>query len=93
MRRVSGIEMLVLYPLFLLGLPLATWRWRRRIEYWMICGFCFPVLTLCAYVVPNVGALHRLRYGFLMPLAALGLAAIWLTLQDLINRSRNSATA
>ncbi len=81
MRRVVGLEMLILYPILLVGLPLAAWRWRRRVEFWMIVTFCTPIIVAYTYVMPNMGALYRIRYGFLMCLAAIGLAAIWLNLQ------------
>ena len=87
MRRVTGIEMLVLYPLLLLGLPLAAWRWKRKLEFWVIIVFCVTILTTYAYVIPNLGTLYRIRYGFLMPLAAVGLSAIWLSLKQLRNRN------
>jgi len=85
MRRVTGIEMLLLYPMLLIGLPLAAWRWRCRLEFWMIVAFCLPLLILYAYTVPNLGSLYRLRYGFLMALSAIGFAALWLSIQDWLN--------
>lgn len=93
MRRVTGIEMIVLYPLFLVGLPLAAWRWRRRLEFWMIVFFCVPIVIAYTLTIPNLGTLHRLRYGFLMPLAAVGLAAIWLSLKDWQSRNSHSSPA
>lgn len=90
MRRVTGIEMLVLYPLLLLGLPLAAWRWKERLEFWAIIVFCVTILTTYAYVIPNLGTLYRMRYGFLMPLAAVGLSAILLTLKQLKNENPNT---
>ena len=35
---------------------------------------CLATLTLYSLAVPNLGALHRFRYGFLMTLVGLGLA-------------------
>ena len=77
MRFVAGVEMLILYPLLIIGLPLAGRRWRARPEFWLITAFCTFFIVTYACVTPNVGTLYRMRYGFLMTLAAIGLAAIW----------------
>ena len=92
MRGAAGIEMMILYPMFLIGLPLAMWRWRRRLELWVILAYCTPVLLAFTYVIPNVGSLHRLRYGLLMPLAAVGMAAIWLSLREWQTRYSQPST-
>ncbi len=81
MRLVAAVEMLVLYPLLLVGLPLAAWRWRTRIEFWFGTSFCCFFIVAYACVTPNMGSLYRMRYGYLMTLAALGFAAIWMTLE------------
>jgi hypothetical protein len=54
--------------------PLAVWRWRRRPETYVIVGVCLGFLVAYGLVVPNVGALYRMRYAFLMTLVGLGLA-------------------
>ena len=77
MRFVAGVEMLMLYPLLIIGLPLAARRWRTRPGFWLITAFCAFFVVIYACVTPNVGTLYRMRYGPLMMLAALGLAAIW----------------
>jgi hypothetical protein len=74
MRRVTAVEMIGLY-LALALLPLAAWRWRRRIELYLIVGYCLGMMLVYGAAVPNVGALYRFRYGFIMTLAALGIAA------------------
>jgi hypothetical protein len=91
MRRVTGVEMTLLYPMLLLGLPLAIWRWRYRVEFWMIAAFCLTLILLYAYSIPNVGSLYRLRYGFLMTLAGIGFAALWLSIQDWLNHHRRTS--
>lgn len=73
MRRIAGVEMIGVY-LALPFLPLALWRWRRRVELWVIVGFCVTMLLVDGAVITNVGTLYRLRYGFLMLLVALGIA-------------------
>ncbi|MBI4507236.1 MAG: hypothetical protein HY691_17025 [Chloroflexi bacterium] len=80
LRRVTAVEMLIVY-IALAGLPLALWRWRRRLDLWLGIAFCGMLLVFHVLVAPNVGALHRLRYAYLMTLVALGLAgglATWL---------------
>ena len=51
-----------------------AWRWRRRAELWIVVLPCLAMLTLYSLAVPNLGALHRFRYGFLMTLVGLGVA-------------------
>jgi len=82
MRAVVGLEMMLLYPLLLFGLPMAIWRWRHLPEFWLIIIFCVPIVLAYTYTTPNLGTLHRLRYGFFTMLAALGLAAILMTLHE-----------
>ena len=82
MRRVATTEMMLLYPLLVAGLPLAAWRWWRRPEFWAPALISLYIILVYTCVTPNLGTLYRLRYGFLMTLAALGLAAIWQTLRE-----------
>jgi hypothetical protein len=72
-RGLVSLEMLGVY-LALLGLPAAIWRWGRRPELWSVVLGCLLPLALYGLTIPNLGALHRFRYPFLMPLVALGLA-------------------
>jgi hypothetical protein len=72
-RRVVGVEMLGVY-LALLALLFVAWRWRRRAELWIVVLPTLAILAVYALAVPNLGALHRFRYGFLMTLVGLGLA-------------------
>jgi hypothetical protein len=53
MRRVSGIEMIVVYAA-LLGLPYAVWRWRKRSELWIVLFFSTGMLVIYAIGVPNM---------------------------------------
>lgn len=73
MRRVSALEMLGVY-VALIFLPYSLWRWRKRTEAWLVFGACFLAVVLYAYLIPNVGTLYRMRYGFLMAIVALGVA-------------------
>lgn len=73
MRRVGAIEMLCVYVAGLF-LPYALWRWRERMEVWLVVAGCTIAITLYAYVIPNIGTLYRMRFGFLMVMVALGVA-------------------
>ena len=73
MRAISAVEMVFVYAA-LLFLPYALWRWRKRIEVWMMFGFCIILLLIYTYITPNIGSLYRTRYGFLTLLLALGIA-------------------
>ena len=90
MRRITGLEMIILYPLLLVGLPLAAWRWRKRSEFWAVLVFCTSFILIYSYAIPNLGSLYRMRYGFLMTLAAIGFAALCLSLQDIKKSWGNS---
>jgi hypothetical protein len=72
-RRVVAVEMLGVYPA-LLALLLAAWRWRGRADLWIVVLPIVAMLGVYALAVPNLGALHRFRYGFLMTLVGLGVA-------------------
>ena len=89
MRKVAGLEMLLLYPMLLAGLPLAAWRWRRNYEFWLITAFCGSILIAYTYATPNLGSLYRLRYGFLMTFAAIGFAALCLSICEFRARRSN----
>jgi hypothetical protein len=65
--------MLGVYVALLALLPVA-WRWRRRAELWIVVLPCLTILSIYSLAVPNLGALHRFRCGFLMTLVGLGLA-------------------
>ena len=89
MRLVAAVEMFILYPLLVIGLPVAAWRWRTRPEFWLITAFCSFFIVTYTCVTPNIGSLYRMRYGFLMTLAAIGLAALWTSAGDRHNQKGN----
>jgi hypothetical protein len=70
---VVAVEMLGVYPA-LLALLFAAWRWRGRADLWIVVLPTLAILGVYALAVPNLGALHRFRYGFLMTLVGLGVA-------------------
>jgi hypothetical protein len=73
MRRVISVEMLVTYACLLL-LPLALWNYRRKPEFWFVLGFLTLLMVIHVYLVPNLGTLHRMRYGFLTAVVGLAIA-------------------
>lgn len=75
MRRVISVEMLAVYAA-LLFLPLALWDYRRKPEFWFVLGFCILLTVIHVYLVPNMGTLQRMRYGFLTATAGLALSAL-----------------
>ena len=62
-RLLSGAETLLMYFLYV-GTAFCVWRYRRRLEMWLL----FLVATIgtiaLGLVVANAGALYRLRYVF-----------------------------
>jgi hypothetical protein len=82
MRRISAIEMIVIY-FALIFLPYAIWYWRRRIEIWVISVFCVCMMFIYGLVVCNIGTLYRMRYLYITILVALGIAGFMAFLEDL----------
>ena len=75
MRRVVSFEMMVTYLAVLL-LPLALWDFRRTPAFWFVLGFCTLLIVIHTYLVPNLGTLHRMRYGFLACVVGLSVGAV-----------------
>jgi len=73
MRKVAGLETFGAY-LAWLGLPMALWHWRRRIELWVIVIFCGSMMVFSVFTVPNIGTLYRFRYGYWMLWIVIALA-------------------
>lgn len=90
MRRVSGMEMAVVYVALVL-VPFVLWRGRARFETWVALLYPAAMMTAFALVIPNVGALHRIRYGYMMVLVGLGIAGGFLVYQRLTARKRSGA--
>lgn len=72
MRRVISVEMIATY-LALLLLPIALWDYRRKPEFWFVLGFFTLLMLIHVYLVPNLGTLHRMRYGFLTGVVGLAI--------------------
>ncbi|NSW77174.1 MAG: hypothetical protein HPY68_10485 [Candidatus Atribacteria bacterium] len=71
-RRVTGLEMLVVYCSLLL-FSLSLWRWRKNPAFWTLVFYSLSVILVYALSFPNLGPLYRERYGFLMVFVAFGL--------------------
>lgn len=71
-QLLVGLEMLVSYVALFLLICCGR-RFFNRPEFWMLLGFSLFMIVLYALVTPNLGALHRMRYGFLMLLVGMGL--------------------
>jgi putative peptidoglycan lipid II flippase len=74
MRRVISAEMVVTY-MGLLLLPLAFWRYRRKPEFWFVLGFCTLLTLIHVYLIPNLGTLYRMRYGFVAAVVGIAISA------------------
>ena len=73
-RLMVGFEMLFGYAA-LLALICYGRLFFNRAEFWMLLGFSLLMIVLYAFVTPNLGALHRMRYGFLTVLVGMGIGA------------------
>ena len=72
MRWITGFEMIFIYLCYPF-LIMAIWSWRKRLELWIILFWAIGAILLYAMVSPNIGALYRFRYGFLMTLTSIGI--------------------
>jgi hypothetical protein len=75
MRKLAGLEMVIIYSSMIGVLIGVLVRWKSP-EWWLMLSFSLYFLLLYGLVTPNIGALHRMRYGFLMFLVAMGVAEI-----------------
>lgn len=71
-RKISGIEMLGIYPCLLFVL-LSFKKWRHNPTWWIVMFFCGSMMTIYAFITVNIGSLYRVRYGFIMIIVALGI--------------------
>ena len=75
MRLASVGEMTLIYCAVLF-LPYGLYRWRKDGPMWMVVYLNFSMLSVLGLTICNVGTLYRMRYGFLMMTAALGIAGL-----------------
>jgi hypothetical protein len=86
MRRVMFAEMLAIY-VGLLFLPLAIWRYYRKLEFWFILTFFTSLTLIHVYLIPNMGTLYRMRYGFLTAIVGIAISSLF-SLADYSNRDK-----
>jgi hypothetical protein len=84
MRKESGVEMIFIY-LCLLGLIHSLWRFRTKIELWILFLISVGMLGIYTFTVPDIGGLYRFRYPYLMPLVCLGLSGLNIFYQTYIH--------
>lgn len=74
-RLFAGVETLAMY-LIELAACLTLWRWRRRLEVWLLWLIAAMGMLGLGLVVVNIGTLYRLRYPFLMMLIIVASASL-----------------
>jgi len=79
-RRITAFEMLFIY-MALVSLAYGVWVWRKKIETYIVLTFCTIMMLPIVFTVPNVGTVYRYRYGYLMLLVSLGVAAFYQLVQ------------
>lgn len=79
--KISIIEMMVVY-IGLVFFIAALWMWRAKWEIWLISAFTGVFLSVHGIVIPNIGTLYRMRYGMLMLIVTIGLAALVKIIHD-----------
>ena len=81
-RKVSAFEMLFIY-MALVSLIYGLWLWRKKVETYLVLTFCTIMMLPIVFTVPNVGTIYRYRYGYLMLLVSLGVAAFYQFVQNI----------
>lgn len=76
MRRISSVEMIIVYAA-LLFLPFMLWEQRRNPNLWVVLSFVLFVMIVQALVVANVGTLYRMRFGYVQTVVGIGLMGGW----------------
>lgn len=74
LRRISGLEMLLIYFAYIFVLA-AFKLWLKKPELYITLAIPTGMVITYALVVVNIGTLHRMRYGFVMTIVAVGIAA------------------
>lgn len=83
MRKISAFEMIGIYFSYLF-LPIAVWKWRNRIELWILLIFCTVMMMVYGFVNINIGTLYRMRYGYIMVISTIGLLGFYVFLNDIL---------
>lgn len=79
-RKVLGCFTLFYWPLLISG-AFYFWKKRENNATLVLCGISLAGVLFFAYLVPNIGALNRMRYAFYMLWIAFGAAYLveWIT--------------
>jgi hypothetical protein len=79
-RKVLGCLTLFYWPLLISG-AFYFWKKRENNATLVLCGISLAGVLFFAYLVPNIGALNRMRYAFYMLWIAFGAAYLveWIT--------------
>jgi hypothetical protein len=72
---VASIEIFFIY-IFYIGLSIALFFWRKKIELWIIILFSLYFTLIPTYAFPNIGTLLRYRYAAIMILSAIGISGL-----------------
>jgi hypothetical protein len=87
MRRIVGSEMALSY-VALIGLPFAVVFRRKRIELWVTLLFSLSLMLVYSLTIPNIGALHRMRYGFYMIVLAVSVGGWIMVIERIKHKKR-----
>lgn len=72
-RKVTGFEMLIIYGCLIFAV-VSFKKWRTNPAWWIIIYYCGGMMTFYAFNALNIGSFYRVRYGFIMTIAALGIS-------------------
>ncbi|MDC1387044.1 hypothetical protein N8384_06590 [Candidatus Thioglobus sp.] len=75
MYLITGFEMIFIY-IFIIGALFSMYKWRNKVELWVIVCFSTYNAIYPVYAFPNIGAIFRYRYAGIMMIAALGVIGL-----------------
>ena len=73
MRRIASIEMALWYCFFPFCL-MAVIKGRKHLVVGVVFLYVIPTILVLALVIPNIGTLYRMRFGFWIVLFSLGVS-------------------
>ncbi|SHK41466.1 hypothetical protein [Thermocrinis minervae] len=74
-RYITPFEALFIY-LCLAVFPFVVYRFRKDLSFWVVTMVSLSIIWLHVLSEPNVGAIYRKRYGFIMLMSAFSLAFV-----------------
>ncbi|MDT3698301.1 MAG: hypothetical protein RO469_02640 [Thermincola sp.] len=87
LNSVAALENVFIY-LTMAFVPFALWQWRRQAELWVLVLFSVGMMWVYGLVIPNIGALYRVRYSFIMTVAAIGISGGFMVLQKYCDKKQ-----